>query len=101
MKSALKFNIYIPDRVRTLILNKIDESDEKWLKDFVFSITGSYKLAINTEIKINPSFRNAFKIHTCFNTLDLPLDEINSMSDDNFLDALNIVIEKPESYNTA
>ena len=101
MKSALKFNIYIPDRVRTLILNKIDKSDEKWLKDFVFSITGSYELSINTKITINPSFKNAFEIHTCFNTLDLPLDEINSISDDNFLDALNIVINNYQSYNIA
>ena len=100
LKNALTFE-NIPERVKNLILNKINEADEDWLKLFVVSITGNRNLSPDTKIKIQPSHRDVFEIHTCFDSLDLPLRSIQDMSDGDFLASLDAAIQNSEFYNIA
>ena len=70
------------------IEEKIQNSTQEWMIQFVKAITGKATLSPHTKIVIKESWRNVFEIHTCFNSLDLPV----ILEKDTFLAALDAAI---------
>ncbi|MCF7853113.1 MAG: hypothetical protein K9M07_07745 [Simkaniaceae bacterium] len=75
----------------------INSSDDEWRVKFVRVITGNALLSPGLKIKVRPSSENLFEIHTCYNSLHLP---IITMSKEEFLAALDAALSD-QRYNTA
>jgi hypothetical protein len=77
------------------IREKVEGADIDWLKKFVRVITGREALLPGAKIEIKKGWRDAFEVHTCFNSLDIPpLD----MTKEEFLQGLDAAIAD-ERYN--
>lgn len=79
------------------IVEKIREGDVNWMKKFMYSITGSTTLSSTARIRITTGRREAFEIHTCANSLDVPSV---AMSKEQFITALDAAITG-QGYNIA
>ncbi len=74
----------------------IDHKDDEWIKRFVFAVTGMQVLFEGIKIVFQLTWRDAFELHTCFNTVDMPIIRNSAL----FLSMLEAVIKDPK-YNIA
>jgi hypothetical protein len=78
---------------------KIQSADGAWLKKFVRVITGREALLPGAKIEVKKGWRDAFEVHTCFNSLDIPpLDMPKDETKEEFLQGLDAAIAD-ERYN--
>ena len=94
LKNALKFN-NVPAEFQTYIIDKINNAEDDWLKQFVKCITGNKSLSSSTSINIQGS--SQFAAHTCVSTLDIPLNL--DLDKDAFLSSLDFLIEGDEEFS--
>jgi hypothetical protein len=70
----------------TYIQNKIREEasipDSTWIERFIYCVSGSRAMSPNFKIIVNGSSDEAVRVHTCFNTIDLPITHTASHIDD-------------------
>lgn len=80
------------------LIEVIEESNDLWLKEFIFCITGNDSLPEGLTIQIAPNSRNAFEIHTCCNSINIP----NIPHKELFIAGLKAAItDKTHGYNIA
>ncbi len=78
---------------------KIQSSDEEWQKCFLEHVTGNRSMIDGMNIQVKKTWREdyAFESHSCFNTIDLPKEE---MEKESFLNSLDFIIGF-KGYNIA
>ncbi len=80
------------------IKEKIRTSDVEFRKKFLLAVTGKTTLYPGERLRIRQTWREGgyFEFHTCFNSIDLPRQELTR---EEFLQALESSLD--ETYNTA